>query len=267
MSKLEKAYLTIQRMELRSSVNPPVIDPRILLITSVVYLVTMLSVPLGRLSMLIWFSLIPIVTAQWLGLGFGRIFIKSLFILPFVILIAIFNPIIDRAPAFVAGGLVITRGWLTFLSVILRGLLAVQMLIVLTEACGFNGICRTMHKLGIPSFLTDQLMFVYRYISVLLSEAIAMRRAREARGFGRKSYPLKLWGVMIGQLFLRAIDRSERINKAMLARGFNGYIPAYGDEEKHSGMESRLYLLIMVVSIACMRIFDLSYIITQNVAI
>ena len=55
--------------------------------------------------------------------------------------------------------------------------------------------------------------------------AAAMQQARDARSFGRKSYPLKVWGTLVGQLLIRTFDRAERISRAMLARGFTGRIP------------------------------------------
>ncbi|MDD3108585.1 MAG: energy-coupling factor transporter transmembrane component T, partial [Alistipes sp.] len=74
------------------------------------------------------------------------------------------------------------------------------------------------------SVLSTQLLFVYRYLFVLLQEALSMTRARDARSFGRRSYPLRVWGVMIGQLLIRTFERAERIHRAMLSRGFDGRI-------------------------------------------
>ena len=55
--------------------------------------------------------------------------------------------------------------------------------------------------------------------------AAAMQQARDARSFGRRSYPLKIWGTLVGQLLIRTFDRAEQISRAMLARGFSGRIP------------------------------------------
>lgn len=258
MDKLEKAYYTIMQMETRSNQSPSIIDPRINVVISLVFLIVMLSVPLGRLSSLIWFALYPMAASAVLGISFGKIFSRSLYVLPLVVLIGIFNPLLDKIPVFRIGGFVVTSGWLSFMSIIVRGLLAMQCILILIDSCGFQGICRAFRKLGVPAFLTDQLMFVYRYISVLLLEALTMKRAREARGYGRKSYPLKLWGTLTGQLFLRAIDRSERINKAMLARGFNGTFPSFSQNANRLTIGSWAYLLLMGGGIIALRIINIS---------
>lgn len=257
MSKLEKAIYILQRMEVRSVDNTG-IDSRIGIFVTVYYLFFMLSIPVGRLSLLLWMCLYPIVAAAWQGLSFGRIFRQSLLILPLVILIGIFNPIFDRKLLFYAGNIGITSGWISFFSVVIRGLLAMQSLLILIESNGFLGICRGLTKLGFPKFLTEQLQFIYRYMVVLLEEVLTMRRAREARGYGRKSYPLKLWGTMIGQLFLRAIYRSENIANAMEARCFTGAIPDY--VAKSAGVSKRdvLFLVFWCAVIPVLRYYDLS---------
>lgn len=264
MTKLEKAYLTLQRLEMRHSASPAPIAPCVAVTVSLVYLAVMLSVPMGRLSMLLWFTLYPVIASAWCGIQYWKIFLKSLYILPLVALIGIFNPIYDHTPAFTLHGIHITTGWLSFCSIIVRGLLSMQCILILIETCGFTGICRALRRMGVPSFLTDQLQFVYRYLAVLLLEAVSMRRAREARGYGRRNYPLRLWSTMIGQLFLRAIDRSERINRAMQARGFSGTLPEYGRDEPLLHSRDAIYGLFMCAAIILLRICNLSILFTPH---
>lgn len=257
MDKLEKAYYTLQQMEIRGDESPAV-DPRVDIGVCLLFLVLMLSVPLGHLSMLIWFALYPIIASAYVRIGFGEIFRKSLYVLPLIALIGIFNPFIDREPAFFIGNVAVSRGWVSFVSIVLRGMMAVQAILILIRTCGFLGLCRGLRRLWVPTFLTDQLEFVYRYMSVLLLEAMTMKRAREARGFGRKRFPLKIWKVLIGQLFLRSIDRAVRVHRAMLARGFNGTLPqAYGNPS-HIRVKDILYLLLWGATLFAMRFADLS---------
>lgn len=258
MSKLEKAYISLQQMEKRASGIPPAVDPRIDLIVTVGYLAVMLSVPVGRLSMLIWFALYPLLASAYHGISFGKIFVRSLYVIPIVLLIGVFNPVFDRSVAFRVAGINVSAGWITFLSIIVRGLLAMQAILILIESCGFTGVCRALRGLGVPSFLTDQLQFVYRYMSVLILEALTMRRAVASRGYGRKSLPIRLWGVFAGQLFLRAIGRAERVNGAMAARGFTGTLPHFGGKERGIDIGDILYLVVVSCGLAALRIFDLS---------
>ena len=213
----------MERASVRSS-SLHALDARAKLLVTLLFLVCVLSLPAADLAGVILYLVYPIISSAVAGIGYGTVFRRSLLVLPFVLFIGIFNPILDRQVAFSVGRVAVTTGWLSFLSIILRGLLSAQAVFILIYATGFHNLCRSMRRMGVPSLLTTQLLFVYRYLFVLLQEALSMRRAREARGFGRRGYPLKMWGLFIGQLLLRTIGRSERIHRAMLSRGFNGSV-------------------------------------------
>ncbi len=211
--------------------------------------------------MIIWFAIYPIVVAAILGLSFTKIFLQSLYVLPLLIFIGIFNPIMDNKIVFSIGSLGISNGWITFSSIILRGLLAVESVLILIEKSGFLQICRGLRNLGIPSFLTNQLLFVYRYLTVLLLEMVRLRRAIDSRGFGRKHLPMKLWGKVLGQLFIRTIDRSDRIYQSMLARGFTGEMPPPMGTSSKIKTQDVVYCLSWILLFICLRIFNFSVLI------
>lgn len=122
-------------------------DARSKLLVTVVFLVTMLSVPLCRLPELLLFFVFPIVACAMGGLSYGTIFRRSLVVLPFVAFIGVFNLFYDREPVFRIGTLAVTAGWVSFLSIVLRGLLSVQALLVLIGSTGYYGLCRSMQRL------------------------------------------------------------------------------------------------------------------------
>jgi cobalt/nickel transport system permease protein len=66
---------------------------------------------------------------------------------------------------------------------------------------------------------------LYRYIFVLAEEAMRIVRARDMRSFGRNGTDVKVFIRIAGVLFLRTVERAERIYYAMLARGFQGDMP------------------------------------------
>lgn len=259
-SALEQAIDTLNRRQTASASGSHIgdIDPRALLVVTVIYLVAMLSIPPESLGMLIWFAIYPIVTAPLAHERYERIFFQSLVILPLLIVIGVFNPIYDHRVAFELSGLKVSMGWITFLSIILRGLLSLQALLLLVEVCGFIGFCNALRRLGVPKVLTTQLLMLYRYIGVLMEEALDMQRARAARGFGRKSYPLKMWGSFIGQLLIRTLERSRRIHRAMLARGFDGNIPdSYRSAQRWQTADT-VYCLVWIPIILFLRFANLS---------
>ena len=234
------------------------VDPRSLLLVTVIYLCLMLGVPTSHIDLLLWYAVYPIIASPLFGLSYASVFYQSLIVLPLVILLGIFNPIVDKTPVVASNGLIITQGWLLFIGVVIRGLLSMQALLILIRSIGFVGIVRSMGRLGVPRFLTTQLLMVFRYIRVIIEEAISMKAARDARSFGEKHLSLRLWGVLIGQLFLRSVDRAERVHKAMQARGFTGEMPAGFADSTVWGWNSTIYLFAWILVFVFLRLFNIS---------
>lgn len=267
MSKLEKALYELNVMEQSAEQDSVLhrLDPRAKLVVTLLFLISVLSLPLENLSGLILFFVYPIISCSTAGIGYGILLKRSLVVLPFIVFIGIFNPIIDRQIVFYAGNLGITAGWISFFSILLRGLLSVQAVLILILSTGFYNLCRGMQRLGIPSLFTTQLLFVYRYIFVLLQEALSMDRARDSRSFGQKSYSFRMWGTFIGQLLIRTIERSERIHRAMLSRGFTGNITGNFQFTWKTG--ATIYLIIWSIVFLILRIFqptDIIYALTNQ---
>ena len=88
-----------------------------------------------------------------------------------------------------------------------------------------------MKSLGLPKVMVSVISFMYRYIFVVVDEAMRLSMARDSRsaapagqGGGTLLWRAKVLGGMIGTLFLRSYERSERIYAAMLSRSFTGEI-------------------------------------------
>ena len=227
MRKFETAISFIQRSQIALNRDSFIsdIDPRALLISIFLFFICLLSLPLDYPDRLIWFAVFPILLCSLSDISYSKIFVRSLYVLPFIFLIGIFNPFLDHRVAFKAGEFDVTYGWLSFISIMVRGLLCMQALLILIEICGFIQICNALRKLGLPKILTTQLLLLYRYIGVLLQEASDMHRAAISRGYGKKSFPLKLWATFTGSLLIRSYERSKRLHYAMISRGFDGTIP------------------------------------------
>lgn len=218
---------------------------------TVVYLVTMLSMPPGAFSGLLLFAVYPILAAPAGGLRYGDLLRRSLIVLPFVAFIGLFNVFYYREAVFHIGPLTVTRGWIDLLSILMRGLLSMQAILLLVYTTGYYRLCRSLQQLGMPALFTAQLLFLYRYLYVLVEEALWMTRARDARGYGRRSYPLRVWGTLVGQLLLRTFARAERIGRAMAARGFEGRLPdVAGRTARWCWVDTATVLLIGGVFIA-----------------
>jgi cobalt/nickel transport system permease protein len=114
-------------------------------------------------------------------------------------------------------------------SILLRAWLAVQAAILLGATTPVPDMFWALSALGFPKSLVATIRFMYRYLFVLADEASRMLRARAARSPRIKgaTRPSMIWqgkvaGSMVGSLFLRSLERSERIYDAMLSRGYDG---------------------------------------------
>jgi cobalt/nickel transport system permease protein len=81
-----------------------------------------------------------------------------------------------------------------------------------------------LEKLKVPGPFVVQLMFLYRYLFVLIEEASRMVRARSLRSFDSKGMRFNVFVQLLGQLLLRTLDRAQRIHLAMCCRGFDGHV-------------------------------------------
>jgi len=169
-----------------------------------------------------------------------RVLARSLVALPFVLLASAGLPFGGAGtPPWTAHILgwqvVITDASLwRFVTILARSWLSLWVAVTLALTTPFTELARALSGLGVPHVLTATILFTYRYLWVLLDEARRLIRAREARsgelvpghGGGRLRWRARVTGQMIGTLFLRTYERSERIYQAMLARGFDGEIRA-----------------------------------------
>lgn len=257
-SKISRVILTLNSAQLPAAPESHVadIDPRALVVVTVAFLTAMLSVPLSAPGMLIWFAAYPIILSPLAHTTFERVMLRSLPVLPFIVLIGVTNPIYDTVPALTIGSLSVSRGWVSLVSIVIRGLLSVQALLLVVYITGFNRVCEGLRGLHVPKVLVTQLLLAYRYMTVLLDEAMTMHRARLARGYGRRAYPPSMWGPFVGQLLLRSLERSRHLHRAMLARGFNGSLSIRPHHRWN--VADTLYCLIWLGVFAAMRCVDLS---------
>jgi cobalt/nickel transport system permease protein len=122
------------------------------------------------------------------------------------------------------------EGLRMFGTIALKAWLSVQAALLLTFTTPFHDLVDALRDLRLPRILVAIIAFMYRYLAVLGDEAGRMLRARAARSAhavagasgGTLAWRARVTGQMVGSLFLRSYERSERIYAAMQARGFDG---------------------------------------------
>lgn len=116
------------------------------------------------------------------------------------------------------------------LTILTKSGLSVIAAIILTATTPALELLRAMRALAVPHILVATVSFMYRYLFVIADEAQRLLRARDSRSArleGRKCGGSMWWragvlGHMVGSLFLRSYERSERVYAAMQARGYDG---------------------------------------------
>ena len=127
------------------------------------------------------------------------------------------------------------QGVREFTTIAIKSWVSVQAALLLTFTTPFHDLVDALRQLRLPRIMVAIISFMYRYLAVLAGEASRMNRARAARsadrdgrGGGSLRWRASVTGHLVGSLFLRSYERSERIYGAMQARGFDGelrYLP------------------------------------------
>ena len=191
------------------------------LLATLIYTVVLVSFDKYATIALLPFLFFPVFMAAAGRIPAGPILKRLLYIEPMIICVGLLNPLFDRGTTIIMGH-AISSGWLIFISITLKGSLAVTTALLLIATTGMDGIALSLRKLKIPKIFVLQLMLTYRYISVLLEEASRIIQAYSLRAFDPKGLKREVWGPLLGQILLRTVDRAQRVYDAMCLRGFNG---------------------------------------------
>ena len=106
-------------------------------------------------------------------------------------------------------------------AVTVKSTICLLTIIVVSNTTPFSRILRVLKAARVPGLLITTIALMHRYLFVLVEEAERMRRARASRTFNRQRRARwQAFSTVVGQLFVRASERAERIYDAMCARGW-----------------------------------------------
>ena len=214
-------------------------DARVKLVLALAFIFTTALVPVGAWPILILLLVIVVSLEVLSGVGVGYILKRALLALP--IILAAF-PLIFTIPgmslfSFSLGAWEISAsiaGVERFISIAMKSWISIQMAILLTTTTPFPDILVAMRAVRVPRLLVAIFGLMWRYLFVFADEAVRLLRARAARSgvsdiAGLRTGGSLVWraqtaGGLAGNLFMRSLERSERIYVAMLARGYDGEI-------------------------------------------
>ena len=197
------------------------LHPIVKLLTTVIYLTVVVSFGRYEISSLLPYAFYPVLIFALAELPVAPILKRIMLVEPFIIGIGVLNPLFDNYTV-VIGGIAVSRGWVTFISIFIKSGLTVAASILLIATTGMERLAAALRMLKIPKIFVLQLLLTYRYISVLIEEVFRMQRAYSLRAPGQKGVHRSAWGSFAGQLILRTFERAERVYTSMSLRGYTG---------------------------------------------
>ncbi|MDQ1245992.1 MAG: cobalt/nickel transport system permease protein [Actinomycetota bacterium] len=148
--------------------------------------------------------------------------------LPFVIF-AILLPVVGRGERIDVGPLTLSEeGLWAAWNILAKGTLGVAVAVVLAATTRPTDLVGGLARLRLPGLLVQITGFMVRYVDVVAAEAGRMRTAMVARGF--RAHHVRAWPAVarsLGALFIRTYERGERIQVAMMSRGYDGTARAW----------------------------------------
>ena len=214
-------------------------DARVKLIFTLAFLVFLNITPNRAWPAYILFLTLVFSIALISRLGVGFVLKRSLIFVPFVLaaLPLVFTGSQALVPINLPWGIqhyYSPPGFQRFISIALKSWISVQAAVLLAATTRFPDLITSLQQLKVPGVIVATISLMWRYLFVMSEEVTRMLRARTSRSAiipgNRHTGGTLLWrarvtGGMAGSLFLRSIERSERVYAAMLSRGYTGEIP------------------------------------------
>jgi len=209
------------------------LDPRVKLVTALILIVGIVLTPETAWPAypLLWALVGGLATLA--RVGAWRLARLGSIALPFALAAITLTVTTPGDRLFSVLGLTVTAAGVgRFAAIMLKSWLSVQVALLLALTTPFTDLLWALSSLRIPAVLVAIIGFMYRYLTTLSDEAERLIRARAARsateGYfgsgGSLTWRARTAGHMVGSLFLRSYERSERVYAAMLARGYGGQL-------------------------------------------
>jgi cobalt/nickel transport system permease protein len=205
------------------------LDPRAKLVACLAFVICASVLPPWPLWRYVPLLVLVLVALAMARLPWGFVMARTLLVLPFVGLVALFLPFTrgtDVLWTWQALGLSVYREGIELaLSILIKGGLAILGVSWLVFTTPFHRLLLAFRALGAPRVIAAVLGFLFRYLDLLADEGLRVRRARLARSPGRiRRWRGRSTEGLVGRLLLRTLDRAERVHRAMVARGYDGEV-------------------------------------------
>ncbi|MDR0663663.1 MAG: energy-coupling factor transporter transmembrane protein EcfT [Spirochaetaceae bacterium] len=261
MSKFHDAALGVDHLERLSRGDSPVhrLNTGIKIAVTLFFLMLVVSFPSKNMSGLVPFLIYPMFMMALSDTPYRPMLSRLKFALPFALAGGLSNLFLMRDAAFTVMGFEVTRGLVSFTSIMLKTVLSVFAVLILIATTPFNDICGALTRVKGIGILGLQLLLTYRYIYILLGEAESIRMAYILRAPLKRDVMMRDMGSLLGRLLLRSFSRAERVYLAMKCRGFSGRFHSGG--KRAISRRDVIFTAAAVFTLIFLRFFNLSLLI------
>lgn len=210
------------------------------IILTLAFVVFLSLTPFRAWPAYILFLAVVLSTASLSRLGMAFVLKRSVLAVPFFLAAAplVFTGPPPHVPVAFLEGFHLTyspEGAGRFASIAIRSWISVQAAVLLAGTTRFPDFLSALQRLRVPRVMVAVIGLMWRYLFVISDEVVRMLRARASRSGavpgsrnigGTLYWRARVTGGMAGSLFLRSIERSDRVYAAMLSRGYTGDLPA-----------------------------------------
>lgn len=229
------------------------LHPLVKLLMTFFYLVCVISRNKYDLAGTIVLIVYPLFIYSLAHIPISTCFYKLRYVLPFVMMVGIFNPFLDKTIIYSLGG--IRGGVVSMLTLMLKGILCLMASFILIATTPIEEICYALRLIRFPKFLVSLLLLTYRYVAVLLEEVDIMLTSYRLRAPNQKGIHISSWGSFLGQLILRTVDRANSLYESMELRGFNGEF--YYVSNKYNVRKSLMFLFLVFIVLLLLTMFNM----------
>ncbi len=213
------------------------LDARVKLALTVAFILACALVPAGAWAVYILLFAIVLAVGILSELGVGYLLKRSALALPFILaalplLFTVQGNVLGRFSLGTVHFSLTGEGLVRFLSIAGNSWLSGLAAILLASCTPFPDLLVALRAAHVPRLLVAVFGLMWRYLFVLADEVLRLLRARAARSGqldlpgakpgGSVAWRARVAGGMAGNLFLRGLERSDRIYMAMVSRGYDG---------------------------------------------
>ena len=225
------------------------LDPRIRVGLTVLYaFVVALSYQFSVLLVALVLSWALIVISQ---VGIKEVFKRIVWVNALILLLWLLLPFTFKGEVLTRiGSFAIYRpGVVLAAQITLKSNAILLAFIALIATMSFATLGHALYRMRVPEKIVHLLLMTYRYIFVIEQEYLRLLRAAKIRGFrpGTNVNTYRTYSYVIGMLFIRAAARAERVQQAMLCRGFKGKF--YSLQEFQINSASWIFAIMMTAII------------------